>query len=203
MKDNKLFKHLKKTASKSLSRPVLRCVHYSNDGSIVVTDSHRLLKINNFHEHQESFSMDLWTMELSTKNYPDTNRLLPKREDASTTVKISLSALLRATTALKVSSDEIVVLEVKDKIITIKNLHDEKMFGGPLTIDLPVSKDGDDVIIAFNSRYLIDCCNFFLDAKERYAMDDVKFYINNSTRPVLVEIERSNFQYLITPVRVS
>lgn len=203
MKDNKLFKHLKKTASKSLSRPVLRCVHYSNDGSIVVTDSHRLLKINNFHEHQESFSMDLWTMEISTRDYPDTSRLFPNKENASTKVKVSLSALLRAVTALKIGSDEIVLLDIKEDSVTINNLYDMKVYGRPLIIDLPAKCEGEYLKIGFNSRYLIDLCNFFLDVKQRYALDDVTFYITSKSRPALVEFEDEKFQYIVTPVRVS
>ena len=201
MEIKNLHKHLKKAASSFDSRPILKCVHFDKDGSIAVTDSHRLLLIKDFHEHTEEFNQDLTTMELKKENYPDVSRLIPDK--FSTEVIISLSILIRVMKALGTSKDEFVKWELSDNQITFSNNSDAQIYGGPVNIAVNANVKGEKIKISFNARYIKECCEFFIDAKERYAVDNVTIKMQDPTRPVVFSIGESKHIYLVTPVRTS
>lgn len=196
-----LYKHLKRTASNMETRPILKCVHFDKDGSISVTDSHRLLRISDFHSHKEEFNQDLSTMMLLDGNYPDTSRLIPKK--FSTEITISLSVLIRIMKALGTSSEECVHWKLLEHKIIFNNQSDKFNYGEPIEISANANIEGDLFDISFKARYVKECCEFFMDAKERYAIDDVTIKMFSPTRPVVFTIDESKYIYLVTPVRTS
>lgn len=199
MKQNKLMKHLKRAISKYESRPVLQCAHYGTDGSIVVTDSHRLIKIDNFHTHEESFNLNLLTMELNGDNYPDTNNIIPKIEDMPTKLTVSLGALKRALLSLKTNTGDFINIDMFDGYITLSNPSD-KNESIDFEVKLNVAIEGDKYPIAFNTGYLIEAVEFLLDAKDRYAVDNVTIHMTSPDRPAVLKIEDQKYTYLVTPV---
>ena len=82
MKNNKLeqaFKNIAKTATEA--RPVLQCLHVDKKGYAVVTDSHRLLKIDGYKDTSDALEYNLNLMDFKLYNdmqYPDTDRIIPK-----------------------------------------------------------------------------------------------------------------------------
>lgn len=196
-----LHRHLKRAASSLDSRPILKAVHYDVDGSISVTDSHRLLRISDFHSHKEEFNQDLSTMMLLDGNYPDTSRLIPKK--FSTEITISLSVLIRIMKALGTSSTECVRWELLEHKIVFSNQSDKIYYGEPVEISANANIEGELFDIYFNAKYIKECCEFFMDAKERYALDDVTIKMTSPTRPVIFTIDESKYIYLVTPVRTS
>jgi len=87
MKNNKLeqaFKNIAKTATEA--RPVLQCLHVDKKGYAVVTDSHRLLRIENYKDASDALEYNLNLMDFKLKNdsfYPDTDRIIPEKNDLS------------------------------------------------------------------------------------------------------------------------
>ena len=200
MKQNKLMKHLKKAISHTGSRPMLECAHYDTDGSITVTDSHRLIRIENFHKNEEGFNLNLLTMELDEGSYPETSRLIPDIEDAKTKLTISLGALKRAVTSLKNGTGGAVNIQMFDDYIILYNSSD-KYENVKFEIKLNVAIKGERFPIAFDTNYLLDAVNFLLDAKQRFALDNVVFHMTSPIRPVVLKIEEQQYTYLVTPVR--
>ena len=200
MKQNKLMKHLKRAISKTGSRPMLECAHYDVDGSITVTDSHRLLKIDNFHSNEESFNLNLLTMELDGDNYPDTSRLMPDLDKAETKLTISLGVLKRALVSLKTDSSSSVNIKMFDDHVILSNTSDkyEKI---KFEIKLNVSIEGERFPISFNTVFLLDAVEFLIDAKDRYAVDNVTIHMTSPVRPAVLKIEEKQYTYLVTPVR--
>lgn len=196
-----LHRHLKRAASSFDSRPILKAVHYDVDGSISVTDSHRLLRIADFHNHKEEFNQDLSTMMLLDGSYPDTSRLIPKK--FSTEITISLSVLIRIMKALGTSADECVHWKMLEHKIIFSNQSDKMYYGEPVEISANANIEGDLFNISFKAKYVKECCEFFLDAKERYALDDVTIKMTSPLRPVIFTIDESKYIYLVTPVRTN
>ena len=59
-----------------------------------------------------------------------------------------------------------------------------------------VSKEGDDVVIGFNSKYLIDALKVIDD-------ENIVILFNNSVSPCLIKpVSGDSFEYLILPVRL-
>lgn len=196
-----LYKHLKRTASNMETRPILKCVHFDKDGSISVTDSHRLLRINDFHEHEQEFNQDLTSMRLLDGNYPDTKRLIPN--EFTTEIIISLSVLIRVMKALGTSAAETVKWSLKDNKIVFSNQSDKFYYGEPIEISANAKIEGEQIDITFMAKYVKECCEFFMDAKERYALDDVTIKMYSPVRPVIFTIDESKYIYLVTPVRTN
>jgi|GEM_PF-3023495 len=195
-----LRKHLTRAASSSENRPILQCVHYSKDGSITVTDSHRLLKIYDFHEHTEDFNQNLKTMKLSEENFPCIDHLLV--DEFKTEVVISLSVLLRIMKALITKAGERVTFEIKENEIIFKNSTDVMFYGEPVVISTKARVTGPTMTISFQGGYIKDCCEFFLDALPRYEVDDVRIKLNSPIRPVTFSIDETKHKYLVTPIRL-
>lgn len=196
-----LYKHLKRAASNMETRPILKCVHFDPDGSISVTDSHRLLRINDFHEHKEEFNQDLTSMRLLEGAYPDTGRLIP--EKFNTEITISLSVLIRIMKALGTSSEECVRWNLNENKIIFSNQSDKMYYGEPIEISSNANIEGALFDITFKAKYVKECCEFFMDAKERYAVDDVTIKMFSPIRPVIFTIDESKYVYLVTPIRTN
>ena len=75
----KAFKNIAKTAGEG--RPSLQCLHVDKAGYAVVTDSHRLLRIDNYKDDSEDtteYNLNLLNFKLCNDlNYPETERLIP------------------------------------------------------------------------------------------------------------------------------
>ena len=201
MKPNKLLKHLKRAVFKFDSRPILKCAHYDGDGSLAATDSHRMLYIKDFHEHEKTFNQDVKTMEIKEEQYPDIKHLLPNKGDAKTKVVISLQVLLRVAKALNTQPNEFIEMNIKTDKIKFINYHDKMNYGEPMKIEVNARIDGEPMRIAFQAQYIIDACEFLIDAKERYAVDDVEITMYSPVRPITMEINEGQYLYLVTPVR--
>lgn len=202
MKANKLLKHLKRAVSQFDSRPILKCAHYDEDGSLAATDSHRMLYIKEFHAHGKTFNQDVRTMEIKEQQYPDINRLLPDKKESKTKVTISLEVLLRVAKALNTQPNEILEMSIGENSIKFINYHDKMNYGQPMRIKVNARIDGEPMRIAFQAQYVIDACEFLLDAKDRYALDDVEITMYTPVRPITMEIKEGKYLYLVTPVRM-
>lgn len=203
MKKNKeiknLHKHLKRIASDN-SRPILNCVHYDEDKSIIVTDAHRLLKINEFHKNKNGFNQDMKTMKIVEDKYPETERLIPK--EFRTEITISLAVLIRIMKALGTSNWEGVKWSLGEDKIIFANYSDERYYGKPIKITTNARIEGEIYDITFNAKYVKECCEFFMDAKDRYAIDDVKIKMNSPIEPAIFKINEK-YLYLVTPMRTT
>lgn len=205
MQDNKLYKHLKKIVSKYETRPSLQCVQYHKDGSLRATDSHVMLKINDFHnlDLEKSILQNISTLEFDTENsYPETDHLL-NRDGKTRKLVVSLGVMQRIINALKEGSfSNTVELELAENHLKMTNNHRNSEI--PIVIDVACSYTDEPMKIGFSSDTLIRMVNFFLDAKGRYEKDDVTIYFDKSVaKPALCEIQDGKYQFLVTPVRTS
>jgi DNA polymerase-3 subunit beta len=104
-----------------------------------------------------------------------------------------LDSVERASLLAKVGKNNLVKLDIKDNGIEITSKSEE----GSVKEEIIVSKEGNDLTIGFNSKYLIDVLKVIDD-------DSISMLFNTSVSPCLIKpISGDYFEYLILPVRIS
>lgn len=203
MKNEKLekaFKNIAKTATEA--RPSLQCLHVDKTGFAVVTDSHRLLRIDNYKDSQDNtteYNLNLLNFHLCNDlNYPETSRLIP------TTFKFKWSFSDEAVTTLatffkpfkikKNSNDaSLITITYKDNHVTFTAAS-----GATITTECSEvdngSGNGDKMEMFIQGGYFAQAFEFFND----YGCG-VSIGYNGDTLPLLME--SGDASYLVTPVR--
>ena len=84
-------------------------------------------------------------------------------------------------------------MEITDQNMEITSKSEE----GNVKEEVIISKEGNDLTIGFNSKYLMDVLKVIED-------DEIAMLLNTSISPCLVEPVLGNqFEYLILPVRIT
>ena len=120
--------------------------------------------------------------------------IIPK--DSQIKVVISRSLLLesieRASLLAKEGKNNLIKFSIRDSMITITSRSEE----GNVKEEIGIDKEGDDLDIGFNSKYVIDVLK---------AIDDEEIMMNfkNSISPCVISpVEGREFEYLVLPVRI-
>lgn len=190
----KAFKAITKSATKS--RPILGCLHVSSDGSAVVTDSHRLLRIDNWAEEgTQEMTLDLQTFrpQIDT-SYPDTSRLIPT--DFLCTLQIETRDLANFTGLLKIKTDSgLVQIGFDHEESTLQAVVDSASSTVPVTkFEGLTSFD-----ITLNAKYLLDAIEFFKAYNITRPRELVTIGFNSDLTPLV--LKQDDATYLVTPVR--
>ncbi len=95
------MKHAEKITKKvSASRPVLKGVHHTDGGDLVVTDAHRLYLAKNAQSQQDGSIVCPTTGQQIEGSYPDVHRLIPV-DGEKLTVEMDVVATIKAAKAMK------------------------------------------------------------------------------------------------------
>nr|WP_232846048.1 hypothetical protein [Enterococcus innesii] len=106
----------------------------------------------------------------------------------------------RILTALKEGSfSNIVTLHLNPEKVEITNNQSNSEV--PISIVVGCKYEGESMEISFSAENLLKMVNFMLDAKQRYAVDDIDIFIGSAIRPVIAELEEGKYQFIVTPVR--
>lgn len=128
-------------------------------------------------------------------NFIDYNSIIPSR--SNTKVKINRLELLSACERASIITDEgknnLIRMDFSDGVLKLSS----RSTIGKMEEEMEVLINGDDVSIAFNSRYFIDVLKNIKD-------DRVILEFNDHTSPCLINpIDNKNYLYLIMPVRLN
>ena len=119
------------------------------------------------------------------------NQMLTK--DYSTKVDINKKELLdcidRSTLLVKEGNKKPVIFDIKDGSMDISIV---STFG-KMNEDIDINKDGNDIKIAFDPRFLIDALRVIDE-------ENISMYYMNAKAPCTIRNEESSFIYLILPV---
>lgn len=204
MKNEKLekaFKNIAKTATEA--RPSLQCLHVDKAGYAVVTDSHRLLKIDNYKDPQDDtaeYNLNLLNFQLCNDlQYPETGRLIPTtfkfKYSFSDEVVTTLTTFFKPFKVKKNYDDaSLIAMTYNDNRVTFTAAS-----GATITVecseaDNENSDNGNEMEISIQGGYLAQAFEFFKD----YG-DSVSIGYNGDTSPLLMN--SGDASYLITPVR--
>lgn len=104
-----------------------------------------------------------------------------------------LESVERASLLAKVGKNNLVRLEIKDNIMEITSKSEE----GNVKEEIIISKEGNNLTIGFNSKYLIDVLKVVDD-------ESINMLFNTNVSPCLIKpISGDSFEYLVLPVRIS
>lgn len=204
MKNEKLekaFKNIAKTATEA--RPSLQCLHVDKSGYAVVTDSHRLLRIDNYKDSQDNtteYNLNLLSFQLCNDlNYPETDRLIPTafkfKWSFSGEVIATLATFFKPFKIKKNNNDaSLITITYKDNRVTFTAAS-----GATITVecneaDNEKSDNGDKMEMLIQGGYLAQAFEFFKD----YGCG-VSIGYNGDVSPLLMD--SGDASYLVTPVR--
>lgn len=124
----------------------------------------------------EYFKID----QMLSKDY-DTKLKINKRE--------FLSCIDRATLLVKEGDKKPIIINIGDEIMELKI----KSQIGSMNEEISISKEGKDLLIGFNPKFLIDALRVIDD-------EEVTLYLMNAKAPCFIKDDKENYIYLILPV---
>ena len=113
--------------------------------------------------------------------------------DYDTKVKINkrelLSCIDRATLLVKEGDKKPIIINITDDVMELKM----KSQIGTMDEEIMISKEGKDLLIGFNPKFLIDALRVIDD-------EEVTLYLMNPKAPCFIRDEKESYVYLILPV---
>ena len=116
--------------------------------------------------------------------------------DYETKVRINKRELLncidRATLLVKEGDKKPIIINIQDEMMELK-IKSEK---GTMDEEIMITKEGKDLLIGFNPKFLIDALRVIDD-------EEVDLYFMNAKAPCFIKDEGESYVYLILPVNFS
>ncbi len=113
--------------------------------------------------------------------------------DYDTKVRINkkelLSCIDRATLLIKEGDKKPIIINIEDEMMELKI----KSQIGSMNEEIVINKEGKDLLIGFNPKFLIDALRVIDD-------EEVTLYLMNAKAPCFIKDEAENYIYLILPV---
>ena len=128
---------------------------------------------------------------IEATNYFDTDKMISNDYKTKITInKNEMAACIdRATLLIKEGDKKPIFLTMKDTQLELSI----NTFIGSMDENIPISKEGEDMMISFNPRFLIDILRV-LDQEE------VNIYFTNSKAPCFIRDEENSYIYVVLPV---
>lgn len=120
--------------------------------------------------------------------------IIPKEFKTEINVnKKYLTEAIERVSILSEGKNNLIKMSIKDNVLTITSRSEE---GGAME-DVLIHKDGDDIDIGFNSRFLLNIMRVIED-------EEIKMQFNTSLSPCMIKpLDGNTYEYLILPVRIS
>ena len=135
--------------------------------------------------------MVLRIMEGEFINYRD---IIPKESKTQVIVgrEVFMSSIERASLLSREGKNNLIKMTIRDNMLTITSRSEE----GDVKEELGIEKEGNDLEIGFNSKYMLDVLKEIEDEK-------ICLYMNTSVTPCVIRpTEGNSYEYLILPVRI-
>lgn len=193
---------VKKWVSKYEARPILNYARHTDGGSIIATDSHRMITIKNIHGFKEEYLVNPKNFTFAKGVYPNVEGLNARENHTESIVlskehiKLWLQIFKSMNQTLKVMKDHFknVKLKFQDNHIEME------LIGHDIVIQLPheVYQKPKMEVISFNVEYMRDA----LEAHFKLNSEQITMYFNGPLKPFILDDENT-VQTLILPVRTS
>lgn len=128
---------------------------------------------------------------IESTNFFDTDKMISNDYKTRITIKKKEMAdcIDRATLLIKEGDKKPVFLSMKDTEMELTI----NTFIGSMDESIPITKDGDDLLISFNPKFLIDILKV-LDQEE------VSMFFTNPKAPCFIKDEEGSYIYIVLPV---
>ena len=152
--------------------------------SIFLTDNHIVFEFENTTVVSRLIEGEYFKIEQMLSSDYETKVKINKRE--------LLDCIDRATLLVKEGDKKPIVIEIKDNSMELKI--DSAM--GSMNEEIDIEKDGKDILIGFNPKFLIDALKVIDD-------EVIHMYLMNPKAPCFIRDDEENYTYLILPVNIS
>lgn len=190
-----ITKHGKKFVTKT--KAVTDGIHYSADGSAIMTDRHRLLRIRDIHTNTEPSTRCLKTGAPIDGQYPDTTKVFPADMNAQLTITdANIPKLIVVTKAIvavaKSIGDKVPVITIINGLLTYNNDASITTFRSALTSDAVKHPP-----IALNPTYFAEALAVFKDVGSA----EVSVFISGQLSPIVLYDDKVGVDMIVLPVR--
>jgi DNA polymerase-3 subunit beta len=103
-----------------------------------------------------------------------------------------LECIDRASLLIKESDKKPIKLTIEDNVLHLKI--DSLM--GSMNEEIDIKKEGSNIIIGFNPKFLMDAIRVIDD-------DVINIYMNNSKSPCIIKDDEESYNYLILPMSIT
>ena len=97
----------------------------------------------------------------------------------------------RATLLVKEGDKKPIVINIKDGTMELKI----SSYMGSMNEEIDIEKEGKDILIGFNPKFLLDALRVIED-------ETVNIYMMNSKAPCFIKNDEENYIYLVLPVNM-
>lgn len=193
---------VKKWVSKHSNRPVLQYAQHTEDGDIVATDSHRMIRIKGIHGFKEEYLVDPKHFNFAKGNYPKTADL-SSREKHTESIVLSKEHIKLWLQLFKSMNQTLKVMKTSWPIAKMIFKEDHIEIELPIhkvVIQLPheVYQKPDMDAISFQVEYMRDA----LEAHMKLNSEQVTFYFCGPMKPFILDDDNA-VMTLILPVRTT
>ena len=120
------------------------------------------------------------------------DQMLSSDYDTRLSVKEFLNCIDRATLLLREGDKKPIVIDIRDNKMELKI--DSSM--GSMNEEIDIEKEGKDILIGFNPKFLIDALKVIDD-------ENIHMYLMNPKAPCFIRDDEETYTYLILPVNIS
>lgn len=154
---------------------------FSDEVNLFFTDKHILFEFNN----------TIVLSRLIEGEYYKINQMLSSDYETKVTInkKELLSSIDRATLLIKETEKKPIIVRIDDKTMELKM----NSTIGSMDEDIDITKEGKDILIGFNPKFLIDALRVIDD-------EDIDIYLINPKAPCFIRDKEESYIYLILPV---
>lgn len=165
---------------------ISRILSGNNDDIVTLEFDKRFIKF--------SFSKTVVISRLIEGEFFDIERMISS--DYSTEVRVNKNDFMtnidQAITLTREGDKKPVILEIRDNFINM----DISSSIGSMNSKLPANKEGDDIVIGFNPKFLMDALRVIDD-------EEVAMYFVNSNAPCFIRNDAVDYVYIILPVNIN
>ncbi|WP_010495021.1 DNA polymerase III subunit beta [Paenibacillus elgii] len=204
-----ITKHGRKFAAKTNgATPILEGVHYAAGGSIIATDSYKLLRIGGAHNFAEPFTSHVVTGAPIDGVYPDIARVIPQTFASEITLvethnrgdlKDAIARVKLAVDIAKLAGDRsaVTTLTYASSTVTlsVENAYPTFSFSAGISAEI----SGPDVSITFNAEFFLAALSVFKDAGSAR----VTVGLNKPVEPIVFRDEENDIEAIVLPYRRS
>lgn len=189
----------KKFTGDSTARMILMFVNHEADGTIVATDSHRLIRIKNIHGFDKDYLVNPHTFEIATGQYPDTNRVIPEFKKATITLnEVQIKLWLQIHKSLNQMSKAIKRGHKSATLRMNESRFEFELDGTEVKMQAPCEsyKFQDVTFIAYQIEYMRDS----LEAHHKLGTKTLQIQIESSFKTMVLS-DNERIETAIVPLR--
>ena len=152
--------------------------------NVYVTDKHILFEFENTKVVSRLLEGEFYKIDQMLTNDYETKFAINKRE--------FYNCIDRASLFIKESDKKPIILNIENSSLYLKI---DSSYGS-MNEELEINKEGKDIRIGFNPKFLMDALKVIDD-------DNVDIYMTNSKSPCYIKNDEAGYTYLILPVSIS